>query len=297
MVHGWWCLLHEGKILGTAKWLFTHWLESLLEQSLLRPQQMSLRNMSTPNQAEESGNRAIFSFAQVGLRSIWSHALYQALFGNWNGGISFSMSSEYLTPSGTSAPSALKQPQWVLYLKNMPSSVSFPSLTPAKMPVCHHLSPHTFILCAFFIPVATLILQPSLNLFFYIPQYSQLLLKTLLLCHALTEVWLLHRHAAAPSVSTLQLSNRITPRTSSSYCTPEHWHLSLLLLTLTSLRHPDKGISTFYHTISFTVFHSQPWHYDPLFKTLSGITPYPGSTQHGPFLLENRSIIPTLEGT
>lgn len=132
------------------------------------------------------------------------------------------MSSEYLTPSGTSAPSALKQPQWVLYLKNMPSSVSFPSLTPAKMPVCHHLSPHTFILCAFFIPVATLILQPSLNLFFYIPQYSQLLLKTLLLCHALTEVWLLHRHAAAPSVSTLQLSNRITPRTSSSYCTPEH---------------------------------------------------------------------------
>ena len=165
------------------------------------------------------------------------------------------------------------------------------------MPVCHHLSPHTFILCAFFIPVATLKLQPSLNLFFYIPQYSQLLLKTLLLCHALTEVWLLHRHAAAPSVSTPQLSNRITPGTSSSYCTPEHWHLSLLLLTLTSLRHPDKGISTFYHTISFTVFHSQPGHCDPLFKRLSGITPYPGSTQHGPFLLENRSIIPTLEGT
>ena len=106
MVHGWWCLLHEGKILGTAKWLFTHWLESLLEQSLLRPQQMSLRNMSTPNQAEESGNRAIFSFAQVGLGSIWSGTLSQALFGNWNRGISSSMSSESLTPSGTSAPSA-----------------------------------------------------------------------------------------------------------------------------------------------------------------------------------------------
>ena len=55
------------------------------------------------------------------------------------------------------------------------------------MPVRHHLSPHTFILCAFFIPVATLILQPSLNLFFYIPQFSQLLLETLLLPHALTE--------------------------------------------------------------------------------------------------------------
>lgn len=165
------------------------------------------------------------------------------------------------------------------------------------MPVRHQLSPHTFILCAFFIPVATLILQPSLSFFFYIPQYSQLLLKTLLLCHVLTEVWLLHRHAAAPSVSTRQLSNRITTRTSSSYCTAEHQHSSLLLLTLTSLRHPDKRLSTFYHTVSFTFFHSQLGHCDPLFKTLSGITPYPGSTQHGPFLLENRSIIPTLEGT
>lgn len=109
---------------------------------------------------------------------------------------------------------------------------SHPWLLP-KMPVRHHLSPHTFILCAFFVPVATLILQPSLNLFFYISQYSQLLLETLLLRHALTEVWLLHRHAAARSVSTPQLYNRITPGTSSSYCAPEHQHLSLLLLTLT----------------------------------------------------------------
>lgn len=140
MVHGWWCLLHEGKILGTSKWLFTHWLESPLEQSLLRPQHMSLRNMSTPNQAGESGNRAILSFAQVGLASIWTGALSQALFGNWNGGTSSSRSSESLTPSGTSAPSALKQPQWVLYLKNMPSSVSFPSLIPAQ-----NASPSSFI--------------------------------------------------------------------------------------------------------------------------------------------------------
>lgn len=76
-------------------------------------------------------------------------------FGTWDTSTFSGMCSESLTPSGTSAPAALKQPQWVFHLESMPVlSPSHPWLLP-KVPASHHLPFHTFIPCAFFPPIAT----------------------------------------------------------------------------------------------------------------------------------------------
>lgn len=157
--HGWWCLLHEGKIPGTAKW---HCLHLAIIPSRAESTETSADSFQKCKSSKSSWgfwkqSRPIFCWGGEGC--IWRHngTLSQAPFGTLNEGTSSSMSSESLTPSGTSAPSALKQPQWVLFLENMPALCpSHPWLLP-KIQVHRHLSPHTFILCAFFIPVATLL--------------------------------------------------------------------------------------------------------------------------------------------
>lgn len=174
------------------------------------------------------------------------------------------MCSESLTPSRTSAPSALKELQWFLHWGLGPALHSSHHWSYPKCQPSSPLSLHTpsFSCCS------SLQLQPqssyslpTLNLH----SLSHKILKVftehpLLLHRALTKAWHVHRSAAASSgYNTSSVSQGL----SLSSHSPEYQHLSPLLLNCDSIRHPGNGTSTFSQTVSFTPFCNQSRHCDP----------------------------------